>query len=402
MTSEQDSELVASVRGGDLSAFGEIVRRHRTAVVALAAGRMGSFEDAEDIAQEAFVQAFLQLHQLRDPEALLPWLRRLADRIALMRLRRRREEPVEPNQIEHINANAETGRETDAIGADDLLRALPEAMRQTVALTYLAGYTCAEAASLLGVREGTVKSRLSRARAIMKEALDMLEREMEERKPDDAFTEETMARLMREARRLAARGDIDGAAERANEVLDMQAKQLFESGDAPGFRVNREAARLAALPLKERRRRECEANAAQYGARLEELDWELADVDVLQMTSGRSTGQGRDLWGVPHGSVRSGFKDARDICRRLGCSPMKLSEWVDNGCPVLRCWPFARYDLDRVKRWLKDSGLDDWPREDDRDLDRPVRVIFRSLYRQELTPDQAEQVIENLGEGDWA
>ncbi len=42
------------------------------------------------------------------------------------------------------------------------------------------------------------------------------------------------------------------------------------------------------------------------------------------------------------------------------------------------------------------------PKETDHDLDRPIRVIFKALYQQELTPEEAEGVIANLGEGDWA
>jgi RNA polymerase sigma-70 factor (ECF subfamily) len=372
------------VRDGDLSAFEAIVRRHRAAVVALAAGRLGSIDDAEDVAQDAFVQAFFRLHQLREPEALLPWLRRLTDRLALMRLRQRREEPIEPGRVEQMQPDREAAGPGASADAGTALRALPDAMRQTVMLTYVAGYTCAETASLLGVREGTVKSRLSRARALMKEALEMTEHEMAKSGRDDTFVQETIDRLMGEARRLAAQGDIDGAAARANEVLDMQTKQLFESGDPT------------------QRRRDCEANAAQYGARLDDLDWELAEVDVLEMTLGKPAGHGNDVWGVPQGSVRSGFKDSRDICRRLRCSPLKLSEWVESGCPTLRCWPFVRFDLDRVRQWLKDNGIDDWPQETDDDLDYPIRMIFRSLYRRELTPEDAERVIESLGKGDWA
>ena len=77
MREETDGQLVGRVRTGDLSAFEVIVDRHRAALVAVAAARMRSLDDAEDVAQDAFVQAYLHLRQLRQPEALLPWLRRL-------------------------------------------------------------------------------------------------------------------------------------------------------------------------------------------------------------------------------------------------------------------------------------------------------------------------------------
>jgi RNA polymerase sigma-70 factor (ECF subfamily) len=404
MGEETDAQLVARTLGGDMAAFEAIVDRHRAPLVALAAGLLGSAEDAEDAAQEAFVHAFFRLNQLRKPESLLPWLRRVTERLALARLRRRREEPVEPVSLERMRA-----RDPGPDGAADahtseLLRRLPQAMRTTFALTYLAGYTCAETASLLGIREGTVKSRLSRARALLKEAFPMAKEDLTKRKPGDEFTRRTIDRLMREARGLMAKGELDAAAQRANRVLDIQAKALFESGDDPRIKFDQEAARISGLALKERRRRDCEANAAQYGFRLEDLDWELGDVEVLSGTLGRPAGRGSDAWGIPLSRMRLRIMDARDICRRLRCSPQMLAAWVEQGCPVLRCWPFARFDLDRVKQWVRDSGirrLADWPEEDDHDLDRPVRLIFKALHRREVTPEQAEKIMTDLGFDVW-
>jgi len=392
MSQDTDAQLVARAREGDLSAFEMIVGRHRAALVALAAGRLGSLADAEDVAQEAFVQAFFRLHQLRKPEALLPWLRRLTDRLALMRLRRRREEPVEPTRIAEMRREQAPG--TSA--AEELLSELPAPMRQTVALTYLAGYTCAETASLLGIREGTVKSRLSRARTILREVFTMAEEELPRGKPSEQFTQQSVERLMREARRLLAEGDLEGAAQRADEVLGIQAQELFARGDPHEFRFNQEAARISGLLWKEKRRRDCEANAAQYGFTLEELDWELEDVDMLEGTLGKAAGHGEDWWGIPHSRRKLKIMDARDICRRLGCSPLTLHQWVKEGCPVLRCWPFARFDWQRVKKWLTHNGVTQWPNESHYDLDRPIRLIFKALHRGDLTPEQAENVLDSL------
>lgn len=399
MHDETDGQLVARVRQGDIAAFEAIVDRHRAALVAVAAARLGSLADAEDVAQEAFVQAYFRLHQLRKPEALPAWLRRLTERLALMRLRRRREEPVEPARLEQMRA----GNALQAEGsADELLRRLPNGMRQAVTLTCFAGYTSGEAAALLGVKEGTVRSRLSRARAMMREVIEMAGEEPAQGKPGEEFTRETVERLMREARRLLEKGKIEAAGERAEEVLDMQARAGFDAGgDTEHLHFDEEAVRISGLAYREKRRRDCEANAAQYGYRLEDLEWELEDVDVLSETLGKPTGRGKDVWGVPHSRMKLKIMDARDIVRRLGCSPQTLHTWVEKGCPILRCWPFARFDLDRVKQWLADNGIEEWPKESPRDLDRPIRVIFKALHRRELTPEEAEKVITNLGWGDW-
>ena len=89
--------------------------------------------------------------------------------------------------------------------------------------------------------------------------------------------------------------------------------------------------------------------------------------------------------------------DARDVCRRLNCSPITLSEWIDRGCPVHREPPSAWYELPQVKDWLAENGISDWPKERDEDLDEPIRVILKALQRREITPWQAETVITNLG-----
>jgi len=93
--------------------------------------------------------------------------------------------------------------------------------------------------------------------------------------------------------------------------------------------------------------------------------------------------------------------DARDICRRLNCSPMTLSQWVDKGCPVHRRPPFAHYVPDEVRQWLANNGVTDWPRESDYDLDLPLRCVVKALQRRELTPWDAEKVMTNLGSGVW-
>ena len=394
MHEETDGQLVARVRQGDIAAFEAIVERHRSALVAVAAGRLGSLADAEDVAQEAFVQAYFRLHQLRKPEALPAWLRRLTDRLALVRLRRRREEPVDPARLERMRAGSAAQAEG---GADELLGRLPDGMRQAVALTCLAGYTSGEAAVLLGVKEGTVRSRLSRARAMMKEVIEMAGEEPIKGKPGEEFTRETIERLMREARRLLEKGKIEAAGERAEQVLDMQARAGFDAGgDAEHMHFDEEAARISGLAYREKRRRDCEANAAQYGYRLEELDWELADVDVLCETLGKPTGRGKDVWGIPFSRERITMLDARDVCRRLRCSPQVLAGWVERECPALRCWPFARFDWERVKQWLRDNGIEEWPKESDDDLDRPMRVVLKAIERGELTAKKAEGVLEGL------
>jgi hypothetical protein len=224
----------------------------------------------------------------------------------------------------------------------------------------------------------------------------MTEGELSRNKPKDDFTEKTIARLMREARRLLQEGDLDAAAAQTDQVIELQAKQLFASGDAPGFHFDQEAVRISERAWEERRRRDCEANAAQYGYKLEELDWHLEEVDILSNTLGKPAGHGADFWGIPLSRQRIAVLDARDICRRLQCTLLQVYEWVQQGCPTLRCYPLVRFDPDRVRKWLAESNIPEWPRADDRDTDVPMRVIFRELHRGAITPEYAEEVMRVL------
>ena len=411
---ETDQRLIARMRGGDISAFETIVERYRAVLVALAYARLGSFSDAEDLAQDAFVQAFFRLSDLRNPNAVLPWLRRVTDRLALMRLRKNRESPMDPGDLEGIAGDCRADKTTDTAEVDLLLAQLPETMREAVSLTFLAGYTCAEAAGILGVREGTVKSRLHRARARLKEALEMTEGDMISRQPTGEFTRRTIERLKREARRLVREGDFAEASRRARAVLVEQVRPLFGDPDKLGiartmlaaydsgvFQPDEDAVSTLGLPLKEQRCRECEANSVQYGFRLEDLDWELADVDIMSETLGKPTGHGKDTWGVPVSRLTLDVVDARALCQKLRVSQLTVYEWVRNGCPILRCWPFARFDVARVEKWLAENGINDWPAEDVYCLERPIRVIFREVYESRISVEQAEEIMSFLGYGVW-
>lgn len=407
---EPDAHLVARLRAGELPAFEAIVERYRSALIACAYARLGSFADAEDVAQEAFVQAYFHVNTLRDPAALLPWLRRVTDRLALKRLRSRREQPADP---EDFTALADPhGAIGEMVEVESLLSQLPGIMREAVSLTVLAGYTCAEAARILGVREGTVKSRLNRARAKLKEVLGMSERDLGG--PTGDFTRRTIERLKREARRLAAAGKFDEASRLANRVLAEQVKPLYgdpeklgvaktvlAAWDNSALNPDEEAVAMLGLGRREQRRRECEANAAQYGFTLDQLDWELADVNAMSETLAKPTGRGKDIWGVPVSRLPLDIIDLRELCRRLKVSPLVVYTWVGNGCPILRCWPFARFDLDRVKAWLAEQEIPDWQKESEYELERPIRVLYREVYDGRLSPEKAEEVMDRLGFGVW-
>ena len=161
-TSKHDLELVALAASGSRPAFGELVRRHGSAVRGLLR-RMGADASlADDLAQDAFLTAYEQIGEFRGEgtfQGLGPQHRRPALRPALeagpeARLPRRRR-PSRRTDERGPTAG-------DRIDLDEGLRRLPEVERVCVSLCYGAGFTHAEAASALNLPLGTVKSHVKR------------------------------------------------------------------------------------------------------------------------------------------------------------------------------------------------------------------------------------------------
>jgi RNA polymerase sigma-70 factor, ECF subfamily len=132
-------------------------------------------EDAEDVAQEAFAKAYSSFRQLRDRERFRAWLVRMTWRLAIDRLRsdRRRsarevapiETPMNPTPAQTILEKERAAKLWSAIDA------LPEKLRIAIVLSGIEEHDTREVAALLGLPEGTVKSRLFLARQRLKELL---------------------------------------------------------------------------------------------------------------------------------------------------------------------------------------------------------------------------------------
>ena len=162
---ETDGELVAAVLGGDRSAFGALVDRHVGRATALAQRLLGSRAETEDVVQEAMLQAYLGLRELREPERFGAWFAAIAANLAKMRLRDTRGRLVPLDGLD--------GRVTseDGLEARERLRAIHEALaelsaseREAVLLHYVGGLTTPEIAFRGDERVGTVRVRLHRAR----------------------------------------------------------------------------------------------------------------------------------------------------------------------------------------------------------------------------------------------
>jgi RNA polymerase sigma-70 factor (ECF subfamily) len=119
---------------------------------------LGAGPDAEDVAQEALLQARGHLHQLRDPDKLRAWVRRMAIRGAC-RARRRRVADLDAQHIERLPT-----ADVPDVDVAAAISGLPERERVAVTLVFGLGYRQVEAAELMGVAAGTVYSSVWRAR----------------------------------------------------------------------------------------------------------------------------------------------------------------------------------------------------------------------------------------------
>ena len=175
----EDSELVERARRGDEGAYEELVRAHQGIAFRTAYVIAGNPSDAEEAAQEAFVKAYRALGRFRRGSPFRPWLLRIVANEARNRRRSagRRERLVLLAAAESRPGDAVPSPEADLVAREDqerLLAAvelLPDGHRDAIACRYFLDLSEEETAAALGVRRGTVKSRLARALARLRESL---------------------------------------------------------------------------------------------------------------------------------------------------------------------------------------------------------------------------------------
>lgn len=158
-----DLDLVAQAAAGDRKAFGELVRRHGSAVRGLMR-RMGADPAlADDLAQDAFLTAFEQITEFRGEGAFQGWVKRIAARLYVRRWRRDSRLDLMADPPEPV---ADTGLgdmgAINRIDLDEALRTLSDVERVCVSLCYGGGLSHAEAAQALNTPLGTVKSHVKR------------------------------------------------------------------------------------------------------------------------------------------------------------------------------------------------------------------------------------------------
>lgn len=154
--------LVEAAHEGDDMALAELVRRTQPVVWRLCAS-LGSGDDVDDLVQETYLRAIRSLGSFRGESPVLPWLITIGRRTCADHVRRRQRERRLIDRIERVSAPQT--EPAPPLPVDDLLDHLDEDRRAAFALTQLMGLSYEEAGQVLGCPIGTVRSRVSRARA---------------------------------------------------------------------------------------------------------------------------------------------------------------------------------------------------------------------------------------------
>ena len=192
-----DRDLVGRAKTGDDTAFEALMQRYKALVSLVAFRQSGDQDQVEDIAQEAFVKAFLHLQELDDAGRFKAWLLRITANVAMDHLRRRKRDGVSLDQTgamaaaESAGASAHGKSDLQEAGArvvDGELRAqiveaiyaLPEEYQGPAAMRYLEEVPYREISKRLGLREETLRKRIHRANQMLRRKLRKLWPEGEE------------------------------------------------------------------------------------------------------------------------------------------------------------------------------------------------------------------------------
>jgi RNA polymerase sigma-70 factor (ECF subfamily) len=185
-----DHELIESAKNGDEPAFAEVVRRYRNPITNYLYRFLNDYEEAVDLAQETFVRVYFALERYHTEYAFSTYIYRIATNLAISELRKRKrrklvsltgffqygddeEEDFQPTDEKPLpDVNLVENEQSKIIGR--AIATLPEKYRAPIVLREIEGKTYEEIAEILDLGLGTTKSRISRARGLLKEKLKNL------------------------------------------------------------------------------------------------------------------------------------------------------------------------------------------------------------------------------------
>jgi RNA polymerase sigma-70 factor (ECF subfamily) len=168
-----EADCIARAQQSDMQAFESLYRMHIDKIYGLCLRMTGNVAEAEDCAQEAFIQAWNKLDRFRGDSAFATWLHRIAVNAVLGRMRKSKREH------DRIQLAADTAPAPASMADDGTLRdlsdavdRLPEGARHVFVLFAVYGYSHDEASKMLGIAPGTSKAQLHRARRLLAQQLE--------------------------------------------------------------------------------------------------------------------------------------------------------------------------------------------------------------------------------------
>ncbi len=168
----EEAVWIRRAQQSDSRAFEKLYRMHIDKVYGLCLRMTGSVAEAEDCAQEAFIQAWSKLSKFRGESAFATWLHRIAVNAVLGRMRKSKREQDRIQVASEISpAPASIGDNANLRDLSDAVDRLPEGARHAFVLTAVYGYSHEESSNMLGIAVGTSKSQLHRARRLLSQQL---------------------------------------------------------------------------------------------------------------------------------------------------------------------------------------------------------------------------------------
>jgi RNA polymerase sigma-70 factor (ECF subfamily) len=172
-----DRDLVAAALEGRLNAFEVLVNRYQGLIFKFLFHFMGHRGDAEDIAQETFLQLYRKLDRFDPAQSMKSWLLTMARHLAISHHRRQTPSPIDPAIISDLVRDVVSGPEAEVLQRDDIrivqeaLHQLPDEFREVLVMRYLMDFSLQKVAEVLNIPEGTAKSRVFHARQQLRDAL---------------------------------------------------------------------------------------------------------------------------------------------------------------------------------------------------------------------------------------
>jgi len=176
----EDRQLIYATLHGDNAAFGAIVERHWNMVIALALSKIDEYTEAEDIAQESFLKAYSQLHNLQNPSRFTGWLSKIVLQQCTNKIRRSvrcktalgcNSMPLEELDIKFTKTTNPGLSQSQIHFIRQAVRQLPEKFSRLIIMRFVAGLSAVQIAEQIGKRPGTVRVWLHRAYKILRKDL---------------------------------------------------------------------------------------------------------------------------------------------------------------------------------------------------------------------------------------